>query len=95
MKQSINNYDFHNAFNSMRPNNFTYEGLNALFEWLEQYEEDTGEQIELDVIGLCCEFTENSLSNVLEDYGLDTLEGLQNKTMVIKLDEDNIIYQNY
>ena len=56
MKQSVNMYDFERAFkNFERMNNFSYDGLKALFEYLEDYEEDTGEEIELDVIALCCD----------------------------------------
>ena len=58
MKQTINEYQFKDAFQKCRPNNFSYEGLTALYEYLEDYEEDTGQEIELDVIGLSCEYTE-------------------------------------
>lgn len=59
MKKSISKYDFERAFIDMgRENNFSYAGRNALFDYLEEYEESTGEEIELDVIALCCEFTE-------------------------------------
>lgn len=59
MKKTINIYDFENAFRQMgRGEQFSYLGLRALFEMLENYEEDTVEEIELDVIGLCCEYTE-------------------------------------
>jgi hypothetical protein len=34
-------------------NQFSYKGLNALFEYLEEYEESTGEEIDFDVIALC------------------------------------------
>ena len=59
MKTTVNNYGFHRAFETMnRTTNFSYDGLNALFDYLEEYEESTGEEIELDVIALCCDFTE-------------------------------------
>ena len=35
MKQTINFYGFQKAFQDLRPNSFTYEGLRALFEYLE------------------------------------------------------------
>ena len=38
MKQSINSYDFHRAFETTRPDSFSYKGLNALFEYFEQYD---------------------------------------------------------
>ena len=41
-----------------RRENFSYNGLKALYEYFEQYEEDTGAEIELDVIAICCEYTE-------------------------------------
>ena len=58
MKQTISSFQFRDAFMECRPNNFSYTGRQALFEYLEQYEEDTGEQIEFDPIALCCEYTE-------------------------------------
>ncbi len=59
MYQNVNFHRFQDAFQNMdRGNNFSYEGLRALFDYLEQLEEDMGEQIELDVIALCCEYSE-------------------------------------
>jgi len=59
MKQNIGLYQFENAFRTCgRIKQFSYAGLKALFEYLEQYEEDCGEEIELDVIGLCCDYVE-------------------------------------
>ena len=59
MKKTIDIYDFRDAFNRAgRGNHFTYDGLTALFEYIEEYEEGTGDEIELDVIALCCEFNE-------------------------------------
>ena len=42
--------------------------LPELFDMVEQYEEDTGEACELDVIGLCCDFEEKTLEELKEDY---------------------------
>ena len=59
MYQSISFHRFQDAFIHMgRGANFSYEGLRALFEHLEQLEADMGEEIELDVIALCCEYSE-------------------------------------
>ena len=59
MKITINEIEFTNEFEKMnRGNNFSMEGKKALFEYIEQYEEETGEEIELDIIALCCEYTE-------------------------------------
>ena len=41
MKQTINLYDFRRAFETTRPDNFSYEGLGILFEALEELSDDT------------------------------------------------------
>jgi len=71
MKQTISKYNFTEAFRTMgRSDNFSYEGLQALFDHLEDYEEDTGEEIELDVIAICCDYTEyDSALEAAEEYG--------------------------
>jgi len=70
MYQTIGKCQFHDAFKSMgRDDQFSYEGLDALYDYLEQYEEDTGEKIELDVIALCCEYSEyDNLEQFRNDY---------------------------
>ena len=92
MKTAVNSYQFHRAFEEMnRKDNFTYDGLNALFEYLEQYEEDTGEEIELDVIAICCDFSEYaSLAEFQADYGTEyeTIDDIRDNTTVIDIDLD-------
>lgn len=68
MKQTINEYQFRDAFMRIRPDNFSYAGLTAMFEYFEQYEEDTGEEMELDVIAICCDFGEYTLEEVVSEY---------------------------
>ena len=94
MYQSINKYDFARAFEQLRPNNFSRAGLFALYDYLEQYEEDTDEQIELDVIAICCEYAEyESLEEFQEDYGDDyeSIEDIESETTVISVDDDGFI----
>jgi hypothetical protein len=69
MKQTIGLSQFTDAFMSIRPKNFTYEGLEILFNGLEEFEEDTNEEIELDVISLCCDYCEMSINEIIEAYG--------------------------
>lgn len=76
MKQTVNFYTFQKAFQDLRPNSFSYEGLRALFEYIEETEESTGFEVELDVIALCCDFIEyaneeeyaSEYNDDLEDY---------------------------
>ena len=71
MKQSVNLYDFERAFVlADRKDQFSYDGLKALFEYLEDFEDDTGEEIELDVIALCCDYSEyDNAVECVKDYG--------------------------
>ena len=87
MKNTINEYDFVRAFDEMgRGANFSRAGRFALYEYMTEYEEATGEEIELDVIALCCEFTEwESLDEFRENYGEEyqTYEDIADKTVII------------
>ena len=59
MKQTVNEWDFKEAFRQAgREESFSDEGLSALFKEFEDYEDSTGEEIELDVIAICCDYTE-------------------------------------
>ena len=60
MKTTINRDQFVDAFQYLRPDNFSNCGLALLWDYFEQLEEDLGEQIELDVIDICCNFHECS-----------------------------------
>jgi hypothetical protein len=71
MKQTVNFSTFQTAFESIRPNNFTYEGLEQLFDYFESYEADTGEEIELDVIAICCEYQESTIEEIANSYDIE------------------------
>jgi hypothetical protein len=46
MKRTINVYQFRDAFRDMdRMAGWSYEGLGVLFEYLEQYEDSCGEEL--------------------------------------------------
>ena len=69
-----------------RESNFSHWGRIALFEYFEQYEEDTGEQIEFDPIAICCEYTEyESLDELNDIYGkkFEDLDEVSDYTPVI------------
>jgi hypothetical protein len=75
MKTTVSIYDFRQAFYDMdRGNQFSYDGFRVLFEALEEYEGSTGLEVELDVIALCCEYSEETFEEIASNYGYD-LEG--------------------
>ena len=99
MKKSISKYEFIEEFKNMgRENNFSYEGRTALFDYLERYEEDTGEEMELDIIAICCDFTEyENLEEFNNNYGKDceTIEDIEYYTTVIPVDDEKFIIQDF
>ena len=98
MKQSVNMYDFERAFKNFERDNFSYDGLKALFEYLKEYGDGMGEEVELDVIALCCEYTEyDSLKEYNDDYGTkySEIDAIQNDTTLIKIDDNSFIIQQY
>jgi hypothetical protein len=104
MKQTINQYQFEDAFRSAgRQDQFSHAGLNALFDYLEEYEDSCGEEIELDAIALCCEYSEHkSALDAVADYSFEVdgeseqsaLAYLRENTNVIEF-EGGIIIQNF
>lgn len=89
MKQTINYRAFEQAFkNHDRLGSFP-TGLKELFEALESYESDTGTEIELDVISLCCDYTETNWTDFKKDYpDIYDIDDLRNNTEVIMVDGD-------
>lgn len=92
--QTIDNASqFRDAFHHAgRKDQFSYEGLGLLFDYLN----DCGSDVELDVIGICCEFSEMTLNEVIDNYdtGIDaetiTQESEENLlTMVTDYLQDN------
>jgi hypothetical protein len=96
MKQTVNLYDFRRAFESMRPDDFSYEGLEVLFESFEQLADDTGTEVELDVIGICCEFSEGTIDEIIDNYDIDTsisgnLSGNKQSPVAMELKEQAVL----
>lgn len=99
MYKSINEYQFTEEFKRIRPNQFSYEGLKSLFNYLEEYEESTGESIELDVIGLCCDFSEyETLEEFQNEYGKEeypTFNEIEYATEIIYVDSESFIIRQF
>ena len=67
MYQKINFSDFVMAFKAHdRQDQFSYDAKVLLFDYLEEMEE-----IELDVIALCCEYEESTVDDIIASYDID------------------------
>ena len=67
MKETMTLSSFIRGFEEIRPDNFSYEGLEMLFSHLESMESDEHE-IEYDVIAFCCDYSEMSFSDIMSEY---------------------------
>lgn len=101
MKTTIHLHDFIHC--DALKDNFSYDGRIALFEYLEDYEQDCGTELDFDPVALRCEFTEYiDIKNAYENYqpddedltDLDMMEYLQDRTQVIEF-KTGIILQDF
>lgn len=108
MKMNVGFSLFCDRFREMgRKDQFSYNGLHALYDHLVQYEAETGEEIELDVIALCCDYSEHKsaldcikdngylweliLGESVEDTEARAREYLREHTQLIEFDNGVII----
>ena len=102
MYDTVNFNQFNDWFtrSSSYKDNFSYEGRKALFDYLEEIENDTGEKIKFDPIALCCEYSEydnfKELKRQLCNDEITNLETLRDFTTVIEIkDSDKFIIQDF
>ena len=100
MKQTVQFSDFCDAFHAYgRDHQFSYNGKRALFDFLEEQEADIGEELELDVIALCCDFVEYAnLADFQADYNVEDypdVDAIASETIVIRIDDDAFIIQQF
>lgn len=93
---------------SGRGDNFSYQGFEALYDYLDELSDDIGENIELDPVTICCDYSECNLDDLKreydylvpdEDFDQDDIDQwrdlLQDCTTVIRVDEDSLIVQSF
>ena len=97
MKTEVNQSQFIDAFSPERSEQFTYDGKIALYEYLEDLYESIGEEYDLDIIALCCEYTEyENLAELQKSYNdIETMDDLSDHTTVIPVSGDSFIIQAY
>ena len=104
MKTTVTEFQFVEAFrHAGRETQFSVPARRALFEHLEEYEKSTCFELELDPIGICCDFAEYpSALQAAQAYGYrdgvdskeeSALDWLQNRTQVIEFEGGLVIQQ--
>ncbi len=87
-----------------RNDQFSRTALVALFDYYEQLEEETGEEIELDVVAICCDWSEfGTALEAAKEYGFEpdgddadeneeaALDWLNDKTTVLKSGDSVVV----
>ena len=69
---NVNSSNFVDQFQKYnRMDNFSYDALLLLFNYLEDLSEQLEAPITLDVISLCCEYSESDYLSIAQDYMID------------------------
>ena len=97
MHITINKSQFRDEFRKAgRQDQFSYEGLGLLFDYFEECDPDT----ELDVIAICCEYSELTVDEICDGYDISTSDDIelffQNSTAYIgKTSQDTHIFAQF
>lgn len=70
MKQTITQSMFIDDMRAIRPDNFSYEGLQELFSYLDEMDSE----LEFDPIAICCDFSQCSLDEFKDSF--PAIEGI-------------------
>ena len=90
MKTAVNEFAFLEAFRAYdRFDQFGATALRSLFAYLEDLESDTGEEIELDVIALCCDYSVDTVEDIAANYSIEVDEGEDLRDAVLDYLNDN------
>ena len=110
MKTTVYFSEFCDYFRKIRPDNFSSQGLRVLYDYLEEIDNSCGEESELDVIGLCCDFAESDWQTFAADYDssieldkskneaeqkVQVLDFLADQGALIGETADSIIYRQF
>ena len=97
MKTTLNLFDFRRGFQVCERTNFSYDGLEALFLNIEEYEESTRTELEYDPIAICCEFTEwDDFKEFQSQYpDIKTKEEIQDHAQFIDIDGERFISSQF
>jgi hypothetical protein len=99
--------DFRDAFRAHgRRDQFSYDGLRDIFDWLEDYEESTGAAVELDVVAICCDYVEMTPEEIIEAYSISfdpdvddaetvATDHLEYHSMILGKTKDTIVFQQF
>lgn len=100
--KTFDKYELQNEFVKMGRDYFTLDGYQAIIDLFDETVTNT----ELDVIAICCEFSEDTPDDIRENYSniediaaadntSELLDALNYYTLAILLSNGNILYSNF
>ena len=99
MKTTISRNDFIRAFKNDDDykDQFSSKVLNLIFDYLQEIDEN----MDFDMIAICCNFTESTLDDINNDFDKNfkslsaARKFLEEQTNVIGVTNDSIVYENF
>lgn len=109
MKTTINFSNFCNSFTEAnRTDQFSYDALKIIWDDIEEYEQSTGEEMELDVIAICCDYAESHWKDIAYDYSIEldqakdneeqqeqVLDYLADQGVFVGITGDSVVYRQF
>ena len=86
---------FHDQFHAYgRIDNFSYEARNVLYDYYTEFEDDYGEKIELDVIEICCTWSQYTEDELMTEFDM-TPNDLRDETNVLDVSDGSYLVQAF
>lgn len=110
MKNTIDFYEFRKGFEDMDRDYYSNDAYEAMFDFYESIGEDTGKEIEYDVIAICGEWSEYTLEEIAENFGYECereededddeyiqrlIREIEDNTAMIELDNGSWLVMNF
>ena len=106
MKHTLSTYEIADSLYRDEYASWSYEGAQAMAEYLEQLEEDIGEEFEMDIVAIRCEFSEYSFRDIQDNYDYieelkdasdldEMIEVLSEYTSVIPVNDKSVIIADF
>ena len=98
--QTLDKYELQAQFKAYDRDYYSLDGYQAMIDMFEE----TGTNYEIDVIALCCDFSEASIEDIRKEYDLDeeeypedsdVLDWLNYRTYAMELDNGAVLYQAF
>lgn len=100
--KTFDKYELKHEFERYGRDYFSYTACDYILD----YFEDIGENVELDIIALCCDFTEETAEYIKDNYSNieeiakaddidELLDALSNYTWCVETEDNNILYMEF